>query len=130
TVNVPADTDDIDYTLTADIDENGDFVVTATLKNDDKVWPATLPSNSFGAWADVQGVMTFTGHVDIVPCDQADLVVPTVDAAVCVGGVQQDPQSKTVNVPANTDLVSYELTKAIAEDGSYEVTATKDANTV
>ncbi|MGB3305180.1 MAG: hypothetical protein WBA63_03280 [Thermomicrobiales bacterium] len=120
-VNVPANTNTITYSVTpATIPASGgEFTITATLSG----------SN---AWGNLNGTgwvkkdaktATFTKTLKENPCGKITPAAPTFGDGVCQNGIHTAPY---VNVPANTDTITYSMVPATmpSTGGSFTITAT------
>ncbi len=103
TLNLPADTDEIDYEYGA-----GNTTVVATLKKPATNDWGTLPTG----WSLSGSTATYTppaGSFDDATCGDGKTDVspatPTVTRSVCVEG---QPTKATLNLPADTDEIDYE----------------------
>lgn len=110
-----ATTEGITYEVTQPVDANGDFVVTATL-SDNQAW-GQMPEG----WTRTSDtVATFIGTVDLNPCDPVIPVAPSVTDAVCTGGALIDP----IVTAANTNGITYRIDGDIVAGAAVTVTAT------
>lgn len=108
--------DGIAYTVVQEIDDNGEYTVTATL-NDGYTWGELVE----GWERSSDTVATYTGSVVLTPCDIVIPIAPTVNGNVCVGGEYAEPELELSEAP---DGVTYDVEQAIDEHGAYIVTAT------
>ena len=119
-VNVPANTDTITYSMTpATIPTTGgQFTITATLSGANS-WGALT-----GGWVKKDAkTATFTKTLKENPCGKITPATPTFGDGVCQNGTHTAPY---VNVPANTDTITYTMAPATipSTGGSFTITAT------